>query len=153
MGTIKFANGVVGVLDINWLTPTKIRELSVLAAQAQGAPRGMRRDRDRGPGQRAGDLPRRCRREITQFREDRHQAGGVLLGQVGIAAHEAADHLHHLPLLQQDRQQLPLVAAVVADDGQVIAVRLERRERRAGRARGGGPRRGGEQYQRYRLCL
>ncbi|HEY8173925.1 MAG TPA: Gfo/Idh/MocA family oxidoreductase [Dehalococcoidia bacterium] len=30
IGTLRFANGVVGVLDINWLTPTKIRELSVL---------------------------------------------------------------------------------------------------------------------------
>ncbi len=29
-GVLRFANGVVGVLDINWLTPTKIRELSVL---------------------------------------------------------------------------------------------------------------------------
>lgn len=29
-GLLRFANGVVGVLDINWLTPTKIRELSVL---------------------------------------------------------------------------------------------------------------------------
>ena len=29
IGTIKFANGVVGVLDINWLTPTKRRTLSV----------------------------------------------------------------------------------------------------------------------------
>ena len=29
-GTLRFANGVIGVLDINWLTPTKIRELSVL---------------------------------------------------------------------------------------------------------------------------
>ena len=29
-GLVRFANGVVGVLDINWLTPTKIRELSVL---------------------------------------------------------------------------------------------------------------------------
>ena len=28
-GTIKFANGVVGVLDINWLTPTKRRTLTV----------------------------------------------------------------------------------------------------------------------------
>jgi predicted dehydrogenase len=27
---LRFANGVVGVLDINWLTPAKIRELSVL---------------------------------------------------------------------------------------------------------------------------
>src|SRR6185295_12500511 len=29
-GVLRFANGVVGVLDVNWLTPTKIRELSVL---------------------------------------------------------------------------------------------------------------------------
>jgi len=29
-GVIKFDNGVVGVLDINWLTPTKIRELSII---------------------------------------------------------------------------------------------------------------------------
>jgi UDP-N-acetylglucosamine 3-dehydrogenase len=28
-GVVKFANGTVGVLDVNWLTPTKIRELSV----------------------------------------------------------------------------------------------------------------------------
>lgn len=28
-GIIAFANGTVGVLDINWLTPTKVRELSV----------------------------------------------------------------------------------------------------------------------------
>jgi predicted dehydrogenase len=30
LGMLRFANGVVGVLDVNWLTPTKIRELSVL---------------------------------------------------------------------------------------------------------------------------
>jgi predicted dehydrogenase len=29
VGTVKFANGVVGVLDINWLTPTKRRTLTV----------------------------------------------------------------------------------------------------------------------------
>lgn len=29
-GLLKFDNGAVGVLDINWLTPTKIRELSML---------------------------------------------------------------------------------------------------------------------------
>jgi predicted dehydrogenase len=28
--TMRFASGTVGVIDINWLTPTKIRELSVL---------------------------------------------------------------------------------------------------------------------------
>jgi predicted dehydrogenase len=30
LGMLRFANGAVGVLDTNWLTPTKIRELSVL---------------------------------------------------------------------------------------------------------------------------
>lgn len=29
-GLLRFSNGAIGVLDINWLTPTKIRELSVL---------------------------------------------------------------------------------------------------------------------------
>ncbi len=29
-GLLKFDNGAVGVLDINWLTPTKVRELSML---------------------------------------------------------------------------------------------------------------------------
>lgn len=29
-GILRFTNGVVGVLDVNWLTPVKIRELSVL---------------------------------------------------------------------------------------------------------------------------
>jgi predicted dehydrogenase len=29
-GLLRFENGVVGVLDVNWLTPTKIRELSIL---------------------------------------------------------------------------------------------------------------------------
>lgn len=29
-GMLRFGNGVLGVLDINWLTPTKIREISVL---------------------------------------------------------------------------------------------------------------------------
>jgi predicted dehydrogenase len=28
-GLVRFANGAIGVLDVNWLTPTKIRELSV----------------------------------------------------------------------------------------------------------------------------
>lgn len=32
-GLLKFDNGAVGVLDINWLTPTKIRELSMLGAR------------------------------------------------------------------------------------------------------------------------
>jgi predicted dehydrogenase len=29
VGTIRMADGVIGILDINWLTPTKIRELTV----------------------------------------------------------------------------------------------------------------------------
>src|SRR5262249_33415915 len=30
---LKFENGVLGVLQVNWLTPTKIREISVLGAR------------------------------------------------------------------------------------------------------------------------
>lgn len=29
MGLIKFSDGILGVLDVNWLTPTKIRELAI----------------------------------------------------------------------------------------------------------------------------
>jgi UDP-N-acetylglucosamine 3-dehydrogenase len=29
LGLIRFANGAVGMLDVNWLTPTKVRELTV----------------------------------------------------------------------------------------------------------------------------
>ncbi len=29
IGTLRFANGTVGALDVNWLTPTKIRQLTV----------------------------------------------------------------------------------------------------------------------------
>jgi predicted dehydrogenase len=36
-GTLRFANGVVGVLDVNWLTPTKIRELAVLGERGMFA--------------------------------------------------------------------------------------------------------------------
>lgn len=33
LGTIRFSNGVVGCLDVNWLTPTKIRELTVVGSK------------------------------------------------------------------------------------------------------------------------
>lgn len=29
LGLVRFRNGVIGMLDVNWLTPTKVRELSV----------------------------------------------------------------------------------------------------------------------------
>ena len=29
-GSLRFSNGVIGVLDVNWLTPTKVRQLAVL---------------------------------------------------------------------------------------------------------------------------
>jgi predicted dehydrogenase len=32
-GFLRFADGVLGVIDINWMTPTKIRELSVIGAR------------------------------------------------------------------------------------------------------------------------
>ncbi len=36
-GILRFENGVVGVLDVNWLTPTKIRQLSVLGERGMFA--------------------------------------------------------------------------------------------------------------------
>jgi predicted dehydrogenase len=30
VGTVRLANGTIGLLDVNWLTPTKIRELTVM---------------------------------------------------------------------------------------------------------------------------
>ncbi len=36
-GLLKFRNGSVGVLDINWLTPTKIRELSIIGERGMFA--------------------------------------------------------------------------------------------------------------------
>lgn len=32
-GLLRFRNGVVGVLDVNWLTPTKVRQLTILGEQ------------------------------------------------------------------------------------------------------------------------
>jgi hypothetical protein len=50
---------------------------------------------------------------------DLHLALHVKVGEVGVPAHEAADHARDLAVLEQHRQPLALVAAVVADDGQV----------------------------------
>lgn len=33
VGTLRFANGTIGALDVNWLTPTKIRELAVIGSK------------------------------------------------------------------------------------------------------------------------
>jgi predicted dehydrogenase len=32
LGTLRFANGAIGALDVNWLTPTKVRELTVVGS-------------------------------------------------------------------------------------------------------------------------
>lgn len=32
-GMVRFADGAIGVIDINWLTPTKVRELTVIGAK------------------------------------------------------------------------------------------------------------------------
>jgi len=37
VGVIRFASGVVGVLDVNWLTPVKVRELTVLGERGMFA--------------------------------------------------------------------------------------------------------------------
>lgn len=54
LGMLRFANGVVGVLDVNWLTPTKIRELSVL-------------------GERGMFVADYLARSLTFFENDHHQ--------------------------------------------------------------------------------
>jgi UDP-N-acetylglucosamine 3-dehydrogenase len=33
LGTLRFTNGTIGALDVNWLTPTKIRELTVVGSR------------------------------------------------------------------------------------------------------------------------
>jgi len=33
LGTLRFANGTIGALDVNWLTPTKVRELTVVGSR------------------------------------------------------------------------------------------------------------------------
>lgn len=33
VGTMRFANGAIGALDVNWLTPTKIRQLTVIGSK------------------------------------------------------------------------------------------------------------------------
>ena len=33
LGTLRFANGAIGDLDVNWLTPTKIRQLTVVGSK------------------------------------------------------------------------------------------------------------------------
>jgi predicted dehydrogenase len=43
LGTLRFSDGILGVLDINWLTPTKIRELSVIGERGMSrTPRSTR---------------------------------------------------------------------------------------------------------------
>ena len=56
IGIMKFANGVVGMLDINWLTPTKRRTLTVTGE------RGHVRRRLHRPGPRLLRQPGRRRR-------------------------------------------------------------------------------------------
>jgi len=34
-GLVRFENGALGVIDINWMTPTKVRELSVIGAKGR----------------------------------------------------------------------------------------------------------------------
>ncbi len=71
-GLLRFADGVVGVLDINWLTPTKIRELSVL-------------------GERGMFVVDYLARDLTFFENDHPRGGGA--ARAGIADDWAAHHL------------------------------------------------------------
>jgi predicted dehydrogenase len=71
-GLLRFANGVVGVLDINWLTPTKIRELSVLGERGMFAVDYLSRD-------------------LTFFENDHPRGDGAVAA--GVAEDWAAHHL------------------------------------------------------------
>jgi predicted dehydrogenase len=71
-GLLRFASGVVGVLDVNWLTPTKIRELSVL-------------------GERGMFVVDYLARELTFFENDHPAARAA--APSGIGADWAAHHL------------------------------------------------------------
>jgi predicted dehydrogenase len=100
IGMLRFANGVVGVLDVNWLTPAKIRELSVL-------------------GERGMFVVDYLARSLTFFENDHHQheepAGwaarhtkGVSEGPVREIAIEKREPL---------RVELEAFAAAVRDGG------------------------------------
>lgn len=44
LGLLRFGNGVVGMLDVNWLTPTKVRELSVTGERGMYAVNYLNQD-------------------------------------------------------------------------------------------------------------
>ncbi len=90
-GLLRFTNGVVGVLDVNWLTPTKIRELSVLGERGMFVVDYLAREltffenaHPRGQGGRLGGAPPEGRERgagaLARSREARaaaRRAGGV----------------------------------------------------------------------------
>lgn len=44
VGTLRFANGTIGALDVNWLTPTKVRELTVIGSRGTFAANYLTQD-------------------------------------------------------------------------------------------------------------
>jgi predicted dehydrogenase len=97
-GLLRFDNGVVGVLDVNWLTPTKIRELSVL-------------------GERGMFVVDYLSRDLTFYENDDHPRG--------VPPGWAAQHLkgvsegavHRIPIDKREPLRVELEAFVAAVRG------------------------------------
>ena len=102
-GVLRFANGVVGVLDVNWLTPTKIRELSVL-------------------GERGMFVVDYLARELT-FYENAHVAGQPLDWAARHLKGVREGAVHTLPIEKRAPLRVELEAFVRAvRDGTPVAV-------------------------------
>jgi predicted dehydrogenase len=97
-GLLRFENGVVGVLDVNWLTPTKIRELSVL-------------------GERGLIVVDELARELTLFENDFHaraeQGGWAAQHHKGVT--EGPVHSIAIEKREPLRVELEAFAAAVRD--------------------------------------
>src|SRR5262245_26717531 len=92
-GLVKFANGAIGVLDVNWLTPTKIRELTVTAERGMFRVDYLSQDlffyendsveQTWRPGD---DLTRVSEGDVLKIRIDRQEALAAELAAFALAA-------------------------------------------------------------------
>ena len=92
-GLVKFENGAIGVLDVNWLTPTKIRELSVTGERGMFRVDYLSQDlffhQNESLGQpwRPGDgVSRVSEGDVLKIRLSRHEALAAELSAFAAAA-------------------------------------------------------------------